>query len=82
MGAVAVSRPPFADGGLDLPCIVAHDESIGHVGMQHTLNIERDEYNDDTEENVALTIVAHGQPMGDITINRADLIAALGGRLP
>ena len=73
-----MSALPFASpGGVDLPCVIEHDAET-----QHTLFIAGDEENDVREENVTLTIVAHGQPMGDITINRAALIAALGGRLP
>lgn len=70
----AASAPPFAEsGGIDIGCIMEHPSD-----WQHVLCIQSDEENDDRELNVSITIIAHGQPQGNITVPRAAVIEALG----
>lgn len=66
---------PFEPGDTaNIECANQHDDDID---LQHTLSIERDEDEDDGNR-VFLTIISHGQPDGDILVDRRELLAALG----
>jgi hypothetical protein len=65
---------PFEAGDTaNIGCVIWHQPM-----EQHTLTIDRDEESTEADEIVNLTIVMHGQPVGDITVKRAELAAALG----
>lgn len=68
--------PPLAfDPGdtANLGCILQHAERD-----QHTLVIDRDEASSEADEYVNLTVIFDGLPGADITVDRRELLAALG----